>query len=218
MSGYESVVDGGWAPAEKVFKTLRLTQKLTTLDQRRLIVLRPYQNDRDYANAYFNSAERLAATFTSEPIDDLILIPFLMLFRHGMELQLKNAVRELISLRKTYLGHSGERLEWDALSERLVGKHSHRLEPVLNEVREHWDALDVSEDFPNDVVELVTMLHEADKSGQAFRYAGALTEHAAYIDFPALVEFLVDRKGRLYAAIDYITEGYYAMPTLDDLM
>lgn len=59
---------------------------------------------------------------------------------------------------------------------------------------------------------------EADQRGQAFRYAGDLSEQQAYIDFPALLEFVMMRKDKLYAAIDHITEGYAAMPTFSELM
>jgi hypothetical protein len=73
-----------------------------------------------------------------------------------MELQLNTAIWELIGLPEKYLGHSEQSFLNANVAERLRGKHSHRLEPLGNEVRQHWDALEVSEHFPMEVTELVT--------------------------------------------------------------
>ncbi|PQM73915.1 hypothetical protein C5Y44_10655 [Corynebacterium sp. J010B-136] len=54
-----------------------------------LLVYSPGQSNKDYALAYHESAKRLAGTFKGQAGDDLILLPFLALYRQAFELQLK---------------------------------------------------------------------------------------------------------------------------------
>lgn len=77
----------------------------------RLIVRYPCQTDEDYACAYHYSAQRLASTFKGRPIDDLILLPFLSLYRQAIELQLKDAIRCLVELRIRYVDGRTRELE-----------------------------------------------------------------------------------------------------------
>jgi len=76
-------------------KPLRLLQAVPNRVYNRLIARYPYRTDRDYAFFYHEAANRLASTYTGKTIDDTILIPFLMLYRHAFELQLKNCIRYL---------------------------------------------------------------------------------------------------------------------------
>lgn len=207
-----------WEPVDQKVKKLRLMEKVPNSVYSRLIIRYPYQRDDDYAMFYFDSAERLASTFKGDTVDDQILIPFLLLYRHGFELLLKASIRELIRLRSVYLGHDDPDISDKALNERLEKVHGHKLYPLLNEVKQHWKLLDPGEEFPKDVEQLISMLHEMDRSGLAFRYSGSLPDYQDYVDFPDLAALLEDGKVKLYSAMDYITEGYAAMPTLSELM
>jgi hypothetical protein len=207
-----------WEPAEEKVRRLRLLDKAPNSIYNRLVVRYPYQTDSDYARFYFDSAERLAGTFDGNSEDDMLLLPFLMLYRHAFELELKSFIKELIRLRKVYLGHSGLDYTAAELAERLRKKHGHRLLPLVTEVKKHWDELDFSEPFPEEVAELLEMLHEMDGSGMSFRYAGHLPDYQNYVDFPDLVEMLNEAKEQLDAAYSYAVGSYDAMPTLRELM
>jgi hypothetical protein len=76
----------------------------------------------------------------------------------------------------------------------------------------HFHALEFGEDFPASTGELVKLLHDADKRGTAFRYAGQLPEKQDRLDFPDLVERLDNEFRMLGAVEDSITEMYSAGP------
>lgn len=198
---------------------IRLLTSVPNKDYGRLVVRYPGQTDDDYANAYHFSANRLASTFDGEPIDDLLLLPFLTLYRHAFELQLKNAIRSLVALRASHLqGWTPELSE--AVSEKRFadrGQLGHNLYKLLNDVKKHFAALGLQEDFPKSVEAIVSKLHEADNTGTAFRYAGLLPDTQEYVDFPDLCEVL-DREFKLLCVvIDYAEGCFDYMPTLSDL-
>lgn len=198
---------------------IRLLTSLPNKDYSRLVVRYPYQTDEEYAHAYHFSANRLASTFGGEPIDDLLLLPFLTLYRHAFELQLKNTIRSLVRLRATYLEGWTSELT-DAVSEERFMKRDqlgHNLYRLLNDVQQHFAALGLPEKFPKSVEAIIAKLHEADQAGTAFRYAGLLPNTQERVDFPDLVEMLDQEFGVLCVVTDY-AEGYYdPMPTLRDL-
>lgn len=196
---------------------LRLLKSAPSKEYKRLIVRYPYQTDIDYANAYHFSAKRLAGTFSGQPVDDLLLLPFLTLYRQAFELQLKNTIRYLAGVRMTYIeGRTPELV--DAVSEKhFMNDLKHNLHKLLNEVKEHYIKLNLPEEFPKTVETMVLNLHEADKAGTAFRYAGLLPESQDYADFPNLAEQL-DTEFTLLTVVRDVAEGTYdPMPTLRDL-
>ena len=52
------------------------------------------------AVGYADAARRLDASYEGEPWGDVMLLPFLFLWRQALELQLKVNIRELAQLRK----------------------------------------------------------------------------------------------------------------------
>ncbi len=196
---------------------LRLLTSVPSKDYSRLVVRYPYQTDAQYAHAYHFAAQRLATTFGGEPIDDLLLLPFLTLYRQAFELQLKNTIRSLVGLRIRYVeGRTTELLE--AISEeRFKDDLGHNLHRLLNEAKKHFDALDLPESFPESVEGMVAKLHEADRAGTAFRYAGLLPETQEYADFPDLAAMLDQEFEMLCAVTDYAEGLYDPMPTLDEI-
>lgn len=196
---------------------LRLLTSVPNKDYSRLIVRYPYQTDSQYAHAYHAAAKRLATTFGGEPIDDLLLLPFLTLYRQAFELQLKNTIRSLVGLRIKHIeGRTPELLQ--VTSEKYFkGNLGHNLHKLLNEVKKHLSNLAITQEFPGSVEAVVLKLHEADRTGTAFRYAGRLPETQEYADFPDLAEML-DSKFLLLCAVTDDAEAIYdAAPTLDEV-
>lgn len=198
-------------------RPIRLLQSVPSKVYSRLVVRYPYQTDRDFALSYHFAAQRLAGTFTGNPEDDLILLPFLTLYRQAFELQLKNTIRSLVQTRIQYVdGRTSELVE--AVSEERFRKHyGHNLERLLVEAQKHYTALDMTEPFPEEVVTLVIMLHEADRRGTAFRYSGELPITQEHSDFPELAALLDLQFQRLSVVQDYVDGCYEAGPTLDEL-
>lgn len=200
----------------KPTKPLRLLESVPNKVYNRLIVRYPYQTDRDFALSYRFAANRLAETFAGDPVDDRILLPFLTLYRQSFELELKNLIRFLVNTRTSYMeGQTPELVE--ALSDDRLKSLGHNLHKLLNEARKHYDALDLDEPFPSEVENLIGMLHEADKSGTAFRYAGQLPATQEHADFPDLAGLLDQQYDNLAVITDYVDGFYSAAPTLKEL-
>lgn len=197
---------------------VKLFQAVPSTDYSRLIVRYPYQDDATFAFSYKESAERLAGTFKGDAPDDLMLLPFLTLYRQAFELQLKVMARQLAKKRRTHEGQLGPETDGAALDERLQKEVGHNLHKLLNEVLKQYDALDLGEPFPASIKRLVLLLHDADGSGTAFRYSGQLPDVTEHIDFPDLVKMLDDEWDLLNGVWSWIEAGYDAMPTLDELM
>jgi len=197
-------------------KPLRLLQAVPSKVYNRLIVRHPYKTDGDYAFFYHEAANRLASTYTGEPIDDTILIPFLMLYRQAFELKLKNFIRYLAGIRLRYDESANSELDPKTIDEKLRKELGHNLAKLLNELLKHYAFLDLPEGFPESVKKLVWMMHDADKHGTAFRYARQMPESQDSADFPDLVEML-DKEFRLLSAgEDWIDAIYSAAPDPED--
>lgn len=198
-------------------RPLRLLTSVPAKIYARAIVRYPHQTLSDYALAYHSSAKRLATTFSSRPEDDLILVPFLLLYRHAYELQLKSLIQFLVRTRMTYMDGVTAELEEAGSEERLKEKFEHHLYPLLREVQKHYTALNLPEPFPSKVEGVVAMLHEADHNGQAFRYSGNLPTTQEHADFPDLADLLDEQYVRLSLVADYVDGCYSPVPTLKEL-
>lgn len=207
-------VPNGPAPSGK---PLRLLQAVPSKVYKRLIVRYPYETDRDYAFFYHEAANRLASTYTGEPIDDTILMPFLMLYRQAFELKFKNFIRCLAAIRRRHVEPTNSELHPERIDEKLRSNEvGHNLAKLLNELLKHYESLDLPEGFPESVKKLVRMIHDADNRGTSFRYAGQMPESQDSADFPDLVEML-DKEFRLLSAVeDWVYEMDSAAPDSED--
>jgi ATP-dependent exoDNAse (exonuclease V) beta subunit len=147
-----------------------------------------------------------------EPIDDTILLPFLMLYRHAYELRLKHLIKYLAGMRRRYREPDNGLLSPDVVEERLQVRHGHRLLPLLSELLEHHAALDLDDEMPSDVVSTIKLLHEADRTGMAFRYARLLPDTQEHTNFPALAALLDEQLGMLSVTEDYVDGVFAAVP------
>lgn len=197
-------------------KPLRLLQSVPSKVYSRLIVRYPYQTDADYAYAYELAAKRLATSFSGDAQDDLILLPYLTLYRQAFELELKNIIRALVGVRIAYVDGPTNELLHAISPDRLKADMGHNLHKLLNEAKKHYEAMDLPHAFPKDVENLVMMLHEADKTGTAFRYAEQLPDVQQQADFPDLAAMFDEKFSMLVGIEDYVDGIYSAAPTLDD--
>src|SRR5699024_7086875 len=167
----------------------RLFSQPESKDMADLVLYYPGQNNKDYALAYHESAMRLASTFKGHAGDDLILLPFLALYRQAFELQLKITIKDLVELRIKFGEGCAEALERDS-SEESLKRLGHNLYKLLNKVESHYEGLKLPQIFPESVKDMILKFHEADQNGTAFRYAGLLRGEEERIDFPEFADRL----------------------------
>ena len=175
------------------------------MNQRGLIQRWGSRDDSRLSYEFAESAKRLAATHVGEPSDDVILMPFMLLYRHAIELSLKESIHYAALLRRRN-EESDPSLEAHAVSERLQRKHGHSIGALVNELNSHMIALELSV-MPKDTGRILQMLAEADATGEAFRYTGKLAESFDNIDFPSLSAAL-DETYAITAASRDVLEAY----------
>lgn len=167
-----------------------------------LIVRYAHDTDARLEYQFADAAERLAASYRGQPQDDAILYPWLFLYRHAIELSLKESVRLAARLRRNN-GEDDTRLDQDEVNTRLRLKHRHSLGGLLNELNEHLRAL-VLPLLPGDTMKMLTALATADPRGEAFRYAGSLPNTQDTMDFHQLNEAVKEAYGITSATIDVL--------------
>lgn len=172
-------------------------------DRAGLIVRYPREGGDRLAYCFAHAAERLASTFRGEAPDDALLMPFLYLYRHAIELDLKHAIRYAARLRRNN-GEFEPELTRDAVVERLQKKHGHRLMALVDELDAHLRALKQSP-LPTEVRRLFTRISASDPSGEAFRYGSGLPDSRDQIDFPALAAALKEAYNISSAASDVLS-------------
>lgn len=166
-----------------------------------------YMSERLVAIGYADAARRLEASYQSEPWDDVMLLPFLFLWRQAIEIQLKSNIRDLATLRRRE-GHNDPRLRSDAVDERLRNprKVGHNLTKLIAEHHEHITGLEL-EEIPEDVIRTLQLLAALDNGGTGFRYAGVLDARSADLDFRSLATSLDAAFRLLEVVIDAATHG-----------
>lgn len=113
-----------------------------------------------------------------------------------------------------YLEGRTQALQQAVAEDRFKGSFGHNLHQLLNEVKLQFAELDLDEQFPTSLDGMILKLHEADKAGTAFRYAGLLPETQEHADFPDLLEQLDSSFDMLCSVLDYAEGCYEPMPTL----
>lgn len=171
--------------------------------QDRLIVRYPDENDGRPAYSFAESANRLAGTFTGEAPDDALLLPFLYLYRHAIELELKHSIKYAARLRRNG-GDTEPALDNDLLTARLKQRLGHKLLPLVDELDKHLVALEQPK-MPSSVRNTLNLISSADKLGESFRYAGSLPDEQDYIDFLALAQAVADAYQVTAAASDLLS-------------
>jgi hypothetical protein len=130
----------------------------------------PLEDDSGLAMGYLKAAEILVAYWKAGHRNDLLVVPILSLYRHGIELALKDAIREAAA-RLRDAGVSDPGLTREAVDERLAGTHS--IGELVNELNLYLGRLRLGPEnqLPDYALEVLNSLHLLDKTGQAFRYS-----------------------------------------------
>lgn len=191
----------------------QLLEAAPATDYERLIVKAPYETDRHYAAFYQESANRLAATFSGQPQDDMILLPFLGLYRQAYELALKSFIRGLAKERRRLVDSGNPDLAPRKLENKIRFDLGHKLDKLIVEAQTHWDALDLGEPIPADLVALIMSMHETDPAGTSFRYSSSNQPTGqARTDFPDLVTMLDEGLLTLWSVEDWADALTNAVP------
>lgn len=170
-----------------------------------LIVRYAFTGDDRLAYSFAATADRLVSTFTGSPSDDAMLLPYLYLYRHAMELELKQAIRYAARLRRAK-GDSDPGLAPDALNDNLKRRVGHRLMALVDALDLHLRVLDLDL-TPKSVRTTLQLISNADKMGMAFRYSGSLPDTQDNIDFEALAS-AVQSSYRLLAAVQDVLSAF----------
>lgn len=168
-----------------------------------LIVRYPFEGDDRLAYSFAATADRLVATFTGSPSDDAMLLPYLYLYRHAMELELKQAIRYAARMRRAK-GDGDPGLAPDAVNDDLRGRIGHRLMALVESLDLHLQALGL-ESIPTTVRKTLHLLSNADKMGVAFRYSGSLPDTQDNINFDAVTSAVQGAYQLLAAAQDVLS-------------
>ncbi|MFJ6300568.1 hypothetical protein [Pseudarthrobacter oxydans] len=201
------------APARNPIKWQLLEMAPSTGDYSTLVVKTTHETDRHFAAQYAFAAERLGNTFDSKSEDDMILLPFLTLYRQAYELALKSWLADLARWRRKCIDSSNPAFNPTAVQERIRKNHGHNFHKLLTEIREHYDALGLGEPFPQDLADLINAWHQTDKPGTSFRYASVnQPTEITRINFPALAEMLHVGIHQLWAVEDWVDYCMDAIP------
>jgi len=163
-------------------------------------------NEHIVAEGFADAARRLRLSYRAQAWDDVILLPFMFLWKHAIEVQIKTNIRDLAKIRRSQ-GETGPQVDEASVKRRLQYGLGHDLAGLASEHAEHLVALAVQA-LPEAVLETVHGLAEMDnKSGTAFRYPGILGAPKANVDFTGLAQSLDDAYSLLSVVIDAVTDG-----------
>lgn len=159
------------------------------------------------AIGYADAARRLRASYRAEPWDDVMLLPFMFVWRQAIELALKSNIRDLAELRRQ-AGDPDPVLQAKTVAKRLRSPRDlgHNLEKLIQELQSHIEALEL-QDIPNDVLQTLRLLAALDNGGTGFRYAGVLAAPSADVNFTTLGSALDDAFRLLQVVVDAATYG-----------
>ncbi len=132
------------------------------------------EDDSVLAMGYLEAAEILVAHWKAGHRNDLLVVPILNLYRHGIELALKDEIREAAA-RLRADGVTDLDLTPEAVDERLARTHS--IGELVDELNLDLRLLRLgpNNQLPDDALEVLNSLHLLDKTGQALRYSTVKT-------------------------------------------
>lgn len=172
------------------------------------LIVRWPGDQRSVPDEFAEAANRLAVTFRGDPVDDLLLHPFLYLYRHAIETAMKELILDVAAYRRLR-GDSGPDVEHDAIVERHKRQVRHDLARLLGEVDTHLAAAEV-EALPAAARNVVLLLVDADPTGNSFRFPAEYVE-TNYIDLPRLAAALSEAFLTIRAGSDLVEEHRQAM-------
>jgi len=132
-------------------------------------VLTSHEDDGTLGAGYVAAGDALVEHWVTRGPNDLLLMPIIMNYRHGIELLLKDAIRVAAGcLRRD--GIADADLRKATVDEWLGRKVGHKLQPLAQRLDQLLGRLK-EETLPPGIHEALTRVHELDPTGETFRYA-----------------------------------------------
>jgi len=134
----------------------------------------PWESDGSLALGFFKLADVAVEWWKAGHRNDAIVIPIIFNYRHGIELALKEEIREAATcLRRD--GITGPEVQADEVDQWLSATHSivqlvNRLTKLLGQLK-----LGPGQQLPAETLDILGKLHLLDHNGQAFRYSAVKT-------------------------------------------
>ena len=154
---------------------------------------------------YATAAQRLGNSMTRrDSYDDLVLIPFMFLWRHAIELTLKNQLRFAIHIR-SLIDLDDAKHDYENVRQLLERKHN--LSQLFNELKTQFTKLDLPWHEKSDT-KTFHMLADSDTNGQAFRYAGEANNDQSHIDIDELAKALDKQYTQLSGGAGMLSERW----------
>jgi hypothetical protein len=134
----------------------------------------PWESDGSLAFGFFKLADIAVERWKSGHRNDAIVIPIIYNYRHGIELALKEEIREAAAcLRRDGVSDPGAQA--DEVDQWLSEIHS--IEQLVNRLTKLLGQLKLGpgQQLPAETLAVLRKLHVLDHNGQAFRYSAVKT-------------------------------------------
>ncbi len=140
-----------------------------------------YDGDRGLACGFADAGDAVLAAWQSGPHpNDPLLLPMIYNYRHGIELALKQAIRQAVECLQMARRDHGVPTPSE-LEAHLKSKQRHRLGPLAEQLAGLLNQLQLGS-LPPETMRWLMRLHQLDPSGEAFRYANHLKTDATAVD------------------------------------
>lgn len=140
-------------------------------DFHRNAMLWPREDDGLLGEGFIAAGNALVRDWTEHGPNDLLLVPMILSYRHGLELLLKEAIRQAAACVRRD-GVSDPTIDPDAVDTWLKNKAGHQLR-LLGERLDDLLAMLREDALPAETHATLNSLHELDPSGETFRYASS---------------------------------------------
>jgi hypothetical protein len=134
----------------------------------------PWESDGSLAFGFFELADAAVERWKAGRRNDAIVIPIIYNYRHGIELALKEEIRDAAAcLRRD--GVTGPEVQADEVDHWMSATHS--IEQLVNRLTELLSQLKLGpgQEIPAETLDVLGKLHVLDQHGQAFRYSAVKT-------------------------------------------
>lgn len=197
----------------------RLNKSYGSTDINTLVQLQPFEGMGHYSSHYRRSADRLMASYSGQPQDDEILMPFLTLYRQAYELLLKDLAL-CLAKHHVRLGSESPDYSRKSMDVRIgpgKGNFGHNLFRSFAWVSREIEQLGLTDEkLPRGLTLAVDLLHNIDPSGTTFRYPEPGLKQTLNIDIYKLRTDLSEGIDWLWAVYDHADEMLSAAPSASD--
>ncbi|UAV84857.1 hypothetical protein BV113_00630 [Glutamicibacter phage BIM BV-113] len=169
----------------------------------KFIQIRPYKSFADQSFEYWEAAKRVHETYAGNPLDDTLIMPYLLLCRHSLELELKDLLIQTAEQRRR-IGIAGPKDSSEDVLKDLKTKYRHKLQSLFDRVMRDFNGFaSGGENPPAHLRSMVALLNELDPTGESFRYPDSTLDDSFNLDFDALHNDMAEMIKWLGALGDY---------------